>query len=274
MRFLVTFSLMIFSGFSFAQVVEKVPFVLGHTVSVYSNNLKENRELNIYLPPDYDSSDVSYPVIYLLDGSKDEDFIHVTGLVNFLNFSWIDLLPKSIIVGISNVDRKRDFTFPTTIGTDKTAYPTTGHSEEFISFIEKELQPFIDLNYRTNKSRSIIGQSLGGLLATEILIKKPELFQTYYIVSPSLWWDKESLLEKIKSDDKRIADVFIGVGDEPKPMLKDARTLNKLLKKNYPLMNVKFNYFKDEDHGTILHTALYYSLPLFRETIVNIGQED
>lgn len=274
MKFLVILSLLFLSRFSFAQVVEKIPFVLGHSVTIYSNALNENRELNIFLPPDYESSDsVRYPVIYLLDGSKDEDFIHVTGLASFLNFSWIDLLPKSIIVGISNVDRKRDFTYPTKIETDKVAYPTTGHSEEFISFIEKELQPFVELNYRTNRSRSIIGQSLGGLLATEILIKKPELFQTYYIVSPSLWWDNESLLNEINSDKNRQANVFIGVGKEEKVMIKDARILNKKIKKSYPSMNVKFKYFKDEDHGTILHTALYYSFPLFKESIINIGQE-
>jgi len=32
----------------------------------------------------------------------------------------------------------------------------------------------------------IIGQSLGGLLASEILMKKPELFNKYVIISPSL----------------------------------------------------------------------------------------
>ena len=53
------------------------------------------------------------------------------------------MLPKSILVGIANVEGKRDFTHPTTIEKDRAEFPTTGGSENFISFIEKELQPFI-----------------------------------------------------------------------------------------------------------------------------------
>lgn len=64
-------------------------------------------------------ADSSYPVIYLLDGTADEDFIHEAGLVEFYTFPWVDLLPKSIVVGIANVDRRRDFIFPTTIEKEK-----------------------------------------------------------------------------------------------------------------------------------------------------------
>ena len=82
----------------------KKPFVLGEIVEIPSVQLGEKRLLNIYLPEGYAENDTAkYPVIYLLDGSADEDFIHITGLVQFLNFSWINILPKSIVVGIANV---------------------------------------------------------------------------------------------------------------------------------------------------------------------------
>ena len=143
--------------------------------------------MNIYLPEGYKQGDTTkYPVIYLLDGSADEDFIHIVGLVQFYSFEWINQVPKSIVVGIATVDRRRDFTFPTTIEEDKKVYPTTGHSEKFIAFIEKELPPFIESKNKTNSSKTIIGQSLGGLLATEIFLKKPTLFNKYIIISPSL----------------------------------------------------------------------------------------
>lgn len=173
------------------------PFILGVIDEIQSVELAEKRILNIYLPEGYEKDGASkYPVIYLLDGSADEDFIHVVGLVQFNNFSWIDRVPKSIVVGIANVDRRRDFTFPTTVEEEKKKFPSTGHSNKFIAFIEKELQPFIEKKYRTNSSKMIIGQSLGGLLATEILFKKPMLFDKYIIISPSLWWDNGSLLEQ------------------------------------------------------------------------------
>src|SRR6476620_1537899 len=114
-----------------AQVtpVNSKPFVLGTTVEIKSTVLNEQRTLNIYLPPGYAEKDsLRYPVIYLLDGSADEDFIHIAGLVQFLNFPWVNSVPNTIIVGIANVDRRRDLTFPTTIEKDKKDYPTTGSS--------------------------------------------------------------------------------------------------------------------------------------------------
>lgn len=132
----------------------------------------------------------------MLDGSLDEDFIHISGLVQFGSFYWINLVPESIVVGISNVDRKRDFTYPSNNLIDKKELPTSGKSAVFISFIEKELQPLINDKYNTNNTKTLIGRSLGGLLATEILFEKPNLFNNYVIVSPSLWWDDELLLKK------------------------------------------------------------------------------
>lgn len=173
------------------------PFVIGETIEIQSNILEENRILNIYLPEGYGKADslMKYPVIYLLDGGADEDFIHVAGLVQFDNFSWVNRVPKSIVVGIANIDRKRDFTFPTAIASNKKSIPTAGGSEKFIAFIEKELQPYIRKRYRADTRRTLIGQSLGGLLATEILLRKPTLFDKYIIVSPSIWWDNGSLLQ-------------------------------------------------------------------------------
>ena len=61
---------------------EKV-FPLGIVRQMHSTVLNEERTLNIYLPEGY-HQDSSYSVIYLLDGSADEDFIHVAGLVQFM----------------------------------------------------------------------------------------------------------------------------------------------------------------------------------------------
>lgn len=67
------------------------PFVLRTVHTIQSNELSETRVLNIYLPEGYTHDDNSrYPVIYLLDGSADEDFIHVSGIVQFFNFPWVN----------------------------------------------------------------------------------------------------------------------------------------------------------------------------------------
>ncbi|MBK7430731.1 MAG: alpha/beta hydrolase [Bacteroidia bacterium] len=272
---IIIFFLAISAGNTFAQreVVrqpdERKPFILGVIEEYQSTILGENRTLNIYLPEGYNGNDTTkYPVIYLLDGSADEDFIHVVGLVQFNTFSWVNRIPKSIVVGIATVDRRRDFTFPTTIAEDKKNYPTTGHSDKFISFIENELQPFIAKKYQTNSEKTIIGQSLGGLLATEILLKKPYLFNKYIIVSPSLWWDDGSILKQqseiLTENFAQKTEIYIGVGKEglapctaPHVMEVDANLLAEKLKlSKSKTLNVHFDYLPDEDHATIGHQGI------------------
>lgn len=251
------------------------PFVLGEIIEIQSKALGENRLLNIYLPEGYNSTDtVKYPVIYLLDGSANEDFIHIAGLVQFNSFEWINRVPKSIVVGIATVDRRRDFTFPTTIESDKKKFPSAGHSDRFISFIEKELQPFITAKYRANASKTIIGQSFGGLLATEILFSKPQLFNQYIIVSPSLWWNNGSLLNQspsfLKDHPAHPIDIYIGVGKEgltpgdfPRVMEVDANLLaDKLKLDGAKDIKIYFDYLPNEDHATIMHQAVFNAFKL------------
>ncbi|HEY4651592.1 MAG TPA: alpha/beta hydrolase-fold protein [Pontibacter sp.] len=245
------------------------PFVLGEIHELHSKALGEKRILNIYLPEGYNPKDsISYPVIYLLDGSADEDFIHIVGLVQYNSFEWINRVPKSIVVGIATVDRRRDFTFPTTIAADQKQYPTTGHSDAFITFLATELQPYIDKNFKTTPSKTIIGQSLGGLLAAEILLKKPALFNKYIIVSPSLWWDNGSLLNKdseiLSAAFKQQTAIYIGVGKEgltptaiPRVMEVDANLLaDKIKETKSKTVHVIFDYLPQEDHATIMHQAV------------------
>jgi predicted alpha/beta superfamily hydrolase len=256
------------------------PFVLGQIDEIQSAQLSEKRILNIYLPEGYNPEDTTrYAVVYLLDGSHDEDFIHVVGLYQFNTFPWIERVPKSIVVGIANVDRRRDFTYPTTIQKDKEKYKTTGNSGKFIAFLEKELQPYIKKTYKVNESKTIIGQSLGGLLATEILLKKPTLFNVYMIISPSIWWDNGSLLTidsaVLHENFNQPTKVYIGVGKEgltptelPRVMEVDANVLaEKLRKSKSKNLKIYFDYLPEENHATITHQALFNALRLLNPVI-------
>jgi predicted alpha/beta superfamily hydrolase len=272
-KLFITFVLILSITLLFGQTNKSIktdpikPFVLGVIDEIQSIELNEIRILNIYLPDGYHPEDTTtYPVIYLLDGSADEDFIHIAGLVQFNSFEWINQVPKSIVVGIATVDRRRDFTFPTTISEDQKAYPTTGHSAQFIAFLEKELQPFIETKYKTNTNSTIIGQSLGGLLVTEILFKKPTLFNTYIIVSPGLWWDNGSILNLniLQDHFSQKTNIYIGVGKEgltpseiPRVMEVDANLLSeKISNIKSKNVNVFFDYLPQENHATILHQAV------------------
>lgn len=241
--------------------VRTEPFVLGITDIIRSTVMNEERTLNIYLPPGYNEQDsVRYPVIYLLDGSVDEDFIHMAGLVYFLGFPWLNLCPPSIVVGIANVDRKRDYTFPTTVEKDKKDFPTTGGSAAFIRYLGEEVIPYIQSRYKTNSTSTLIGQSFGGLLATEILFTHPDWFSKYLIVSPSLWWDNQSLLNRTVTLATQ-PDVRIAVGKEGRVMERGAKALYRKLRPFYAdKRRLRFHFFKKENHGSILLHAAYEGL--------------
>ena len=243
-------------------------FVLGSVQTIHSEILGEDRILNIYLPDDYDKN-IKYPVIYLLDGSADEDFIHVVGIVQYNTFSWVDRIPKSIVVGIANTSRKLNFTSPTTRAGDKKLVPNNGGSANFIAFIEKELQPYVEKTYQTNGSKTIIGQSLGGLLATEILFTKPRLFNKYIIISPSLWWRDGDLLKQnpaiLNQDYADPTAIYIGVGKEGSIdgsknhiMEEDAKLLfSKIKQGKSKNIKVYFDYLPEENHATVTHQAVF-----------------
>ena len=258
MKYLIAL-LLLWHTTTYAQSKTAFNYKLGTVEQFYSKTLGEIRAFNIYLPEGYDTGkSTHYPVIYLLDGSSNEDFVHVAGLVQYL--SMYEMMPKSIVVGIANIDRKRDFTFPSKNPEDIKFEPTSGGSKKFIEFLQLELQPFIENNYRTNEHKTIIGQSLGGLVATEILLHYPAMFNDYMIISPSLWWDKESLLETKpalwKARLSKEIRAYVAVGKEGEMMERPAKQLADMLKESG---NVKtyFQFMPDETHLTILHNALY-----------------
>lgn len=258
-------------GQTLPEKISETDFSIGKSIKIESAVLGETRDLNIYLPLSYSSDSLkTYPVIYLLDGSEDEDFIHISGIVQFGSFSWINMIPESIVVGIGNVDRKRDFTFPSQNELDQKEFPTSGQSENFIKYLQTELQPFINSTFRANDSKTIIGQSLGGLLAAEILYKKPELFDNYIIVSPSLWWDDEKLLDKKPSAYDSNKSIYIAVGKEGEVMERTARELfNKLSTTKKENTKLFFEFMENKTHGDALHNAVYNAF----ETIFKTEKE-
>lgn len=254
------FALMLLQlGVAQVKTLSESPLVIGEIKTIQSKILNERRVLNIYLPPDY-LKEKEYPVIYLLDGSANEDFLHIVGLVQFYQMQF--QMPEVIVVGIANVDRKRDFTFESNAEDLRKEFPTSGGSERFIRFIENELQPYIQSRYSTSEKKYLIGQSLGGLLATEILLKKPQLFTHYLIVSPSLWWDSERLLSDapalLQQSKNSGADVYVAVGMKEHPtMLKDTKDLIIAFRnaKN-PKFKINLMEMNDENHATILHQSI------------------
>ena len=249
---------------------KSVPLIIGKSELLESKILNEKRTLNIYLPEEYNALDtVKYPVIYVLDGGKEEDWLHVAGTVHFNTQPWIARFPRSIVVGIEGNTRRRDFTFAVENtdfiekeGFQRSSFPQYGGSGKFIDFIQEELQPYINQSYKTTTKNTIIGESLAGLLTTEILLNRPYLFNDYIIVSPSLWWGEQLLLKNaeqlLKQNLKKKVNVYLGVPnrEEDTKMYLEAESLYNILRNNKDT-NIVFDYIPDETHATVIHQAVY-----------------
>ncbi|WP_412986788.1 alpha/beta hydrolase-fold protein [Pontimicrobium sp. IMCC45349] len=165
--------------------------------SIYSNVLDENRQFWVKLPEGYNPENATkYPVIYLLDG------VSLKGnLVTVYNNYWGHYLPNMILVGVSNQpNRTRDLTTSKIESRRGAAFNyETGGAENFTQFLEKELIPHIDTNYKTSKYRTLIGHSFAGLFTINTLINHTHLFKNYIAIDPSLDWDNQKLLNQAKT---------------------------------------------------------------------------
>lgn len=240
--------------------------IIGSRDSLYSEILEEQRKVWVHVPSSF-SEGKTYPVLYLLDG--DWHFYSVVGMMKQLSTTnGNTVVPEMIVVGIPNMDRFRDLT-PTHVG-DSTS--TSGGGDSFTSFIESELIPYIDSKYPTTSYRTMIGHSLGGLMAIDILISKPELFDNYIAIDPSLWWDNRKILMKAKLALSQASfegkSMFVGIAntmpagmDTTKVVSDTANNTNHIrsildFSRNTSLMhenglNFSWKYYDNQDHGSV-----------------------
>ncbi|MGH1385817.1 alpha/beta hydrolase-fold protein [Kordia sp.] len=275
---------------------------IGKTDSIQSKILNETRDIWIHVPDgDYDgvTKKKKYPVLYLLDGSS--HFHSVVGMMHQLSpAKGNTICPEMIIVGILNTNRTRDLT--PTKPSKKSSHlsrhmvENSGGGEAFISFIEKELIPYIDSKYATESYRVFIGHSLGGLTVMNTLIHKPELFNAYVAIDPSMWWDNKNLLRTIKNTkfDEKYSNksLFLAVANTMSKEMDTIKVkkdttyatrhiraileLHSVLKKDI-LTNVSYKrkYYKDDTHGSIPLIATYDALRyIFDFYQLNIMQDE
>lgn len=174
-----------------AAATEGQTITIGETHRIVSRHLGEERVVNIYLPAGYEDAAKRFPVLYLIDGGLDQDFLHIAG-TSHLGGIWARSQPV-IVVGIETKDRRRELTGPTQDAKLLAQFPTAGSSAAFRAFIRDEVKPFIERTYRTNGQDGVIGESLAGLFIVETYLAEPGLFDSFAAISPSLWWDEERL---------------------------------------------------------------------------------
>jgi predicted alpha/beta superfamily hydrolase len=207
-------------------------------LSIHSKILDEERELFIHLPNSYylanshlskerEQSPLHYPVLYLLDGQR--NFGHAVGTLDLLNQS--NMAQEMIVVAIANTQRSRDFT--PTYDESYNEWGMSGGADNFLDFLEKELVPFINENYRANNYKIISGHSLGGLLSVYALQSRPYLFQAHFAFSPSLWWHEQVIFDGAETFFSNSTELnnylYINMGSEGGHMLTSYQRYKELL---------------------------------------------
>lgn len=247
-----------------AQSEEGHPVVIGRSYTLESRELKQTRRINVYLPPGYAEGQARFPVLYLLDGGVQEDFPHIAGLAQLASLN--RATREMIVVGIEGIDRRRDLTAPSTNPEDRKLAPTSGGSAAFRAFLARELKPWVEARFRTAAGESIlIGESLAGLFTVETFLREPALFEHYIAVSPSLWWDGQSLAkeaaERLRAHPAGPRSLFLSIGDEGGGMQEGVDTLVGALKA-HPPNGLKWHYVPllEEHHHTVYHPAAFKAL--------------
>lgn len=141
-------------------------------LTIPSKILKSDRKYAVYLPPGYETSERSYPVLYLLHGAGDDQ----TGWVQFGEV--LDITDKAIASGVAT---------PMVIIMPDANTGRMGYFDDikgdwnYEQFFFNELMPYVEKKYRIKSEkrfRAVAGLSMGGGGTFMYALHHPELFSS------------------------------------------------------------------------------------------------
>jgi uncharacterized protein len=258
--------LVLFTEITYSQNSDDL--VIAKRIRINSTVLGEERTIFISTPSNYNDSKESYQVLYVLDGASD-----IIGFVKYL--SDYGVCPPLIVVSIEEVNTVRDM-FPSKPRFKRGTQPTTtwynktennelrtympnekiGEADKFLSFIETELFPYIEKNYRTKPYRICCGQSKAGLCVTHAFLTRTAMFNAYIALSPSLYWDDGLVMktaeEKLAGFNFKSRQFYFNIGGNEIPStIGDAFTFAQIIKTNASKdLRWKLDYLPNETHGS------------------------
>jgi enterochelin esterase-like enzyme len=170
------------------------------TLKVHSDILNMDRNYAIYLPAGYNEVDLSYPVLYLLHGSGDDQ----TGWVQFGQVQ--NIADKTIADGLAG---PMIIVMPDA-NTGRRGYFNDIHGDfNYEDFFFKELIPHIEKTYRVRaerRFRAVAGLSMGGGGSFFYALHHPEMFAAAAPLSAATGsWNLDELKTRYKSDNKVLA---------------------------------------------------------------------
>jgi predicted alpha/beta superfamily hydrolase len=232
---------------------------IGKRDKVYSKILQQDREFSVYFPPSYNTLvSQKYPVLYILDG--DYNFQYVAGFLE-LQGAISELIPEMILVAISGKgsNEYRKNCKPNIEGVED-----SGNADELARFIERELIPYVNKNYKTSEYKILGGHSVGGIFVVNTAMNHPNLFNDYIAISPALWWAENAMEDVLKNTwgktENTTASIYISLANE-KGM--GVTEFIKKVPKSIMENNVKYKEFPDEVHNSV-------GLPTYKWALADI----
>jgi predicted alpha/beta superfamily hydrolase len=199
---------------------------------VWSPQLRNRRDVDVYLPDSYAFTRERYPVVYMHDGQNLSD--PRTAFAGTWNLeAALDGLARRgiepIVVGIHNAGdaRLREYS-PFTDGRHG-----GGEGDAYLAFLVETVKPRIDRTLRTDRRRgatAVLGSSMGGLISLYAYFKYPRVFGRAGAMSPSIWFGQARILDYIGESRTPRGRLYVDVGTlEGAATLRDTRRLGRLL---------------------------------------------
>lgn len=249
---------------------------IGKEYKIQSRILGEQRRYVVNLPASYETDDFyiqkKYPVLILLDG--DAHFHSASGIVRYMGEN--EQIPEMIVVAVSNTNRTRDLT-PTKSksglggNNDAQALASSGGGDNFLRFLELELLPEIDKDYRTLPYRLLVGHSLGGLFALDSFLNQ-RIFNAYLVIDPSLTWDGQAIVKKagsiLASNNSFKTTLYIAQANNPFNEGRNAGArgeafqalITNIAGNKSKGLRYSYAFFEHEDHFSVPLLSLYHGL--------------
>lgn len=168
---------------------------------------KEDRNVYVYLPADYDMGEKRrYPVLYMFDGHNAFFDDHATygkswSLADYLDKTAAPLIVAAVECNHSPENGRLSEYSPYDF--DNPHYGKfKGRGDETLDWFINTLKPYIDREFRTLKDRDhtfIMGSSMGGLMSLYAVLKYNKVFSRAACLSPSIWVSEEKLRDLIRN---------------------------------------------------------------------------
>jgi predicted alpha/beta superfamily hydrolase len=223
--------------------------VFGNSIILNSDILQEERDIQIFLPTNYEENLKKYPVLYVIDAQR----YFLNGIVFQQNLTWQEIVPDFIVVGIDTDVVKRRHLF-------------YNESSKFIQFLEKELIPEINSKYKTLNEQFYFGWEMAAGLGVEICATKPSLFNGFLLASPThISRDRlEMVIRTLKNNTKHDLKLYAVLGTVENWATESMSSLDSIFRTNSSNnIQWKYNLSDKENHYTTPLTTLNEGLKLF-----------